>query len=137
LVGSCLALALVLATTGTALAQEKGATKGGATQLMSKPVKTLEDLSALQPGDMVIMSCPKCKNVTVSYVEPMFKAMEPKDKVKTEHTCPGCGTTITVEGHGKAKKDIVKHVCKSCGSKDAFCCVVKKGAGPTKGMEKK
>jgi predicted RNA-binding Zn-ribbon protein involved in translation (DUF1610 family) len=136
LICSSVALALVLSTIGTVQAQEKGSAKGGATQLMSKPVKTLEDLSALQPGDMMVMSCPKCKNVTVSYVEPTFKAMEPKEKVKTEHTCPSCGTTTTVEGHGKAKKDIVKHVCKSCGSKDAFCCVVKKGSGPTKGMQK-
>ena len=43
---------------------------------------------------------------------------------------------ITVEGHGKAKKDVMTHVCKTCGSKDAFCCVLKKGGDPTKGMEK-
>ena len=84
----------------------------------------------------MVMSCPKCKNVTIHYVEPTFKATEPKDKVKTQHTCPGCNTTITVEGFGKAKKDVVKHVCQKCGSKDAFCCVMKKGGGPTKGMEK-
>ena len=136
------ALAIVIAVAVTAFipfnssAQEKGSAKGGAGQLMSKPIRTLEDLSAVQPGDMMVMSCPKCKNVTINYVELTFKAMEPKDKVKTQHTCPGCNTTITVEGHGKAKKDVVKHVCQKCGSKDASCCVMKKGGDATKGMEK-
>ena len=132
-----LAALAVFGATARLNAQEKGSAKGGAGQMMSKPVKTLEDLSALQPGDMMVMSCPKCKNVTISYVEPTFKAMEPKNKVKTQHTCPGCSTTITVEGHGKAKKDVVKHVCMKCGSKDASSCVMKKGGEPTKGMEKK
>ena len=118
-------------------AQERGSAKGGAAQLMSKPIRTLEDLSAIQPGDMMVMSCPKCKNVTISYVELTFKATEPKDKVRTQHTCPGCSTTITVEGHGKAMKNVVKHVCQKCGSKEASCCVMKKGGESTKGMEKK
>ena len=132
-----IAAVAVFGAAGQLNAQEKGSAKGGAGQLMSKPLKTLNDLSHLQPGDMMVMSCPKCKNVTVTYVEPTFKAMEPKEKVTARHTCPSCDTTITVEGHGKAKKDVVKHVCKSCGSKDAFCCVMTKGGEPTKGMEKK
>ena len=132
-----LAALTVFEATARLNAQEKGSAKGGAGQLMSKPIRTLEDLSALQPGDMMVMSCPKCKNVTIRYVEPTFKAMEPKDKVKTQHTCPSCNTTITVEGGGKAKKDVVKHVCEKCGSKDASCCVMKKSGETTKGMEKK
>ncbi len=135
--GIALAVALFAFAATDVRAQEKGSAKGGAGQLMSKPIRTLDDLSALQPGDMMVMSCPKCKNVTISYVEPTFKAMEPQNKVKTQHTCPGCSTTITVEGHGKAKKDVVKHVCQMCGSKSASCCVMKKGGEPTKGMEKK
>ena len=117
-------------------AQEKGSAKGGAQQLM-KPIKTVQDLEALQAGDMVAMSCPKCKNITVTYVEPTFKAMEPKEKVKGQHTCPGCQTTISEKGHGKAKKEVVQHICQHCGSKSAFCCAMKKGSGPTKGMEGK
>ena len=85
----------------------------------------------------MVMSCPKCKNVAVTYVQPTFKATEPKEKVKTQHTCPSCATIITVEGHGKAKKNVLTHVCQACGSKDAFCCVLKGGVGPTKGMEEK
>ena len=136
LLSIALAVVAVILTAADSSAQEKGTAKGGATQLM-KPVRTPQDLGELKPGDMMVMSCPKCKNVTVTYVEPTFKAMEPKEKVKTQHTCPSCSTTSTVEGHGKAKKDVLKHVCTNCGSKDAFCCVLKKSSGPTKGMEEK
>lgn len=125
-------VALALWLPGAQSAEVK--TKGGAGQLM-KPVKSLEDLAALQPGDMMVMSCPKCKDVTVTYVEPTFKATEPKEKVKTQHTCPGCSTTIVVEGHGKAKKDVVKHKCGKCGSHTAFCCTLKK-AGEAKEEKK-
>jgi len=117
-------------------AQEKGSAKGGAQKLM-KPVTSLEDLSAIRPGDMMVMSCPKCKNVSVSYVERTFKPVATTDKVKTQHTCPSCNNTITVEGHGKAKHDVVKHVCQTCGSQDAFCCVLKKGSGATTSIEEK
>ena len=130
-----LAAAAIILMPANSSAQEKGTGKGGATQLM-KPIRTPQDLGELKPGDMMVMSCPKCKNVTVSYIEPTFKATETKDQVKAQHTCPGCATTTTVEGHGKAKKDVLKHVCMTCGSKDAFCCVLKKGSNPTKGMEK-
>ena len=132
-----IAAVAVFGGAGPLHAQEKGSGKGGAGQLMSKPIRTLADLSAVQAGDMMVMSCPKCKNVSISYVEPTFKAMETRDKVKTQHTCPGCSTAITVEGHGKAKKNVLKHICMSCGSKEASCCVMKKGGEPTKGMEEK
>src|SRR5689334_15798746 len=133
--GMAVAVALVAFATIQVSAQEKGSAKGGAQQLL-KPIRTMQDLGDLQPGDMVAMSCPRCKNITVTYVEPTFKATEPKEKVKAQHTCPSCGTATTVEGHGKAKKDVLKHICKTCGSTDAFCCVLKKGSAATKGMEK-
>src|SRR5580765_225077 len=90
LLSVALAVTAVIVMPVNSSAQEKGSAKGGAGQLMPKPIKTLEDISALQPGDMMVMSCPKCKNVTVNYVEPTFKAMETKDKVRTQHTCPSC-----------------------------------------------
>lgn len=129
----CSSLALVLATAGTAQAQEKGSAKGGATLLL-KPIKTVPDIEVLKPGDAVVMSCPKCKTMTVTYVE-TTKGHIKEQKVKTEHLCPGCETKIETKGVGKAAKDEVAHVCKKCGSKDVMCCVLKKGSGPTKGME--
>jgi hypothetical protein len=129
LLGSSLAVALVCATAWTAPAQEKGAQK----LMQLKAIKTTQDIEALQPGDAVVMSCPKCKTMTITYVE-TTKGHIKEEKVKQEHLCPGCETRIETTGHGKAKKDEVVHACKKCGSKDVMCCVLKKGSGPTKGM---
>ena len=82
------------------------------------------------------MSCPKCKTIAVHYVE-TTKGHIKDDKVKLEHLCPGCQTKIETTGVGKAAKDAVVHSCKKCGSEDVMCCVLKKGSGPTKGMEEK
>ena len=133
LLGSSLAVALMVATTWTAQAQEKGSAKGGATLLL-KPIKTTQDLEALKPGDAVVMTCPKCKSTTVTYVE-TTKGHIKDEKVKIEHLCPGCETKIETTGIGKAAKGEVSHVCKKCGSTDVMCCVLKKGSGPTKGMD--
>ena len=131
---AALALAVTLATAwvGSAAAQEKGAQK----QMQLKPIKTVQDIEALEPGDAVVMSCPKCKTIAVAYIEPSFKATQPKEKVKMEHLCPGCQTKIETRGVGKAGKQVVVHTCEKCGSTDVMCCVMKKGSGPTKGMEK-
>src|SRR5262245_40279643 len=133
LLGSSLAVALVVATAWTAQAQEKGSAKGGATLLL-KPIKSTEDVQALKPGDAVVMTCPKCQTNTITYIE-TTKGHIKEEKGKTEHLCPGCETKIETTGVGKAAKAEVTHVCKKCGSKDAMCCVLKKGSGPTKGMD--
>ena len=129
LISSSLALVIALGLSLGAVAQEKGAEK--LTQL--KPIKTTQDIEALQPGDAVVMSCPKCKTITVTYVE-TIKGHIKEEKTKQEHLCPGCETRIVTKGVGRAAKDEVVHVCKKCGSKDVMCCVMKKGSGPTKGM---
>lgn len=133
LIGLSLAAAVVLIPAWTAQGQEKGSAKGGATLLL-KPVKTMEDVETLKPGDAVVMSCPKCKTITVSYVE-TTKGRVKEEKTKQEHLCPGCETKIETKGVGKGAQTEVTHVCKKCGSKDIMCCVLKKGSGPTKGME--
>ena len=137
LLGSALALAMVA---GLILASPLRAAEPvkGAQKLMEfKPIQTAQDLERLEPGDMLAMSCPKCKNVTVTYVETGVKRADATPKLTVKHLCPGCETTIETKGRGKHAKDVVKHVCSKCGSKDAFCCVLKKGEGPTKGMEEK
>jgi len=132
LLGSSLAIALMLATAGTAQAQEKGAQK----LIQLKPIKSAQDIEALQSGDAVVMSCPKCKTITVTYVE-TIKGHIKEEKTKTEHLCPGCETKIQTTGVGKSAKDEVVHTCKKCGSTDVKCCAMKKGSGPSKGMDEK
>jgi hypothetical protein len=133
--GLLLAAALSLGWAATVQGQEP--VKGGQRQMEFKHLKTPKDLEALEPGDMVAMACPKCKDVVVSYVEKGVKRAEAIEKHTLKHLCPGCETTIETKGVGKWAKDTVKHVCNKCGSKDVFCCVMKKGAGPTPGMEEK
>ena len=114
-----------------ALAQEKGAQK-----LMK--VQTVEDLQKVDAGDTIVMSCPKCKDTYTQVVEKSFKTSK-ADELKTMpiHLCSSCDTKIVTTGVGKQAKDTLVHTCKMCGSEDVSCCVMKKDAGPTPGMETK
>jgi hypothetical protein len=134
LIGSVLAIAVMLATTWVVQAQEKSS-KGGATLLL-KPIKTTQDIDALKSGDAVVMSCPKCKTISVTYVE-TIKGHIKEVKARQQHLCPGCQTKIEAQGHGKGIKDQVVHLCKDCGSKDVMCCVLKKRGSSTEVEEKK
>jgi len=104
--------------------------------MMMKPITSPADVAGLKDGDMVAMACPKCKTIMVTHVN------TEKGHIKTATTvpadaCPGCEQKFTVVGEGKGKHNVVTHVCKKCGSTDAFCCVMKKDGEPTKGMEHK
>lgn len=132
-----LALAVVgiISVPGTARAQVKG---GEQMMKMLKPVKTVEDLQAVNVGDTITMSCPKCKSTEITVVEKTFKAVKPEEMKTMEiHLCDSCETKIVTKGRGKQAQNVLVHTCKTCGSKDAFCCVQKKGAGATPGMEEK
>ena len=136
LVVASLALVVVgiLFAPGTAWAQQKGAEK----LVQLKPVKSVKDLQALDVGDTLAMSCPKCKDTWTTVVEKTFKAAKPTElKTMVIHLCDSCETKIVTKGRGKQARDVLVHTCKTCGSKDAFCCVQKKGAGPTPGMDGK
>lgn len=131
------ALALVAGTATSVLAADVKTAKGGASELLKlKPIKTGEDLAALKEGDSIVMSCPKCKTVTVTRITKENKPGQTSAVPAAEHLCPGCDNKLAVTGHGKAKKDVITHVCSNCGSKDAFCCVLKAEGTPTKGMVK-
>lgn len=131
---AALAIAGLMSLPTFAFAQEKGATK----LMRLNAIQTVADVEAVQPGDMVVMSCPKCKDSWATIVEkPVKSGAAANTTVVARHDCPGCEHKFVTEGHGKAKTDKIVHVCKKCGSEDAFCCVMKKGTGPTVGMEKK
>ena len=108
--------------------------KGGATKLME--LKNVSDIEALQRGDVVVMACPKCRNVTETRIEHPPKGAGGVATTVARHECPGCGAKWEVDGHGKAKKEKVTHVCSHCGSKAAFCAV-KKANTPAREEEKK
>jgi hypothetical protein len=138
LTSCCAVLAVVTLMSLPTLASAQEPAKGATKLMQLNAIKTVADADAVQAGDMVVMSCPKCKDSWVTIVEPATKTgVKPETKVIARHECPGCEHKFVTEGHGKAKTDKLIHVCKMCGSQDAFCCVMKKGAGPTPGMDKK
>ena len=111
----------------------------GAEKLMQLPrVNTLEALQAVDAGDTIVMSCPKCKDTYTTVVEKSFKGAN-GDELKnvTIHLCSACETKLVTKGHGKSAKEVLVHTCKACGNKDVSCCVMKKCASPTLGLEQK
>jgi hypothetical protein len=134
----CVCLAFTAIAFGTPLtAAEVKTAKGGASDLMSKPLRTEADVTALKAGDTVAMACPKCKTIAVTRVTKEWKGNVTTATVGQKHLCPSCENAFEVTGHGKAAKEHVVHKCKNCGSTDAFCCAVQPAGSPTKGMEEK
>jgi hypothetical protein len=97
--------------------------KGGATKLMN--VKTVGDIEALKPGDVIVMSCPKCETVMETRIERSPKGAGGTESKVGVHGCPGCGAKWETVGAGKAKTDKVTHVCSHCGSEGVMCAVRK------------
>jgi hypothetical protein len=125
-----------LAGVASAGAGEAKTARGGASDLMQlKPIKTPADVAAIKPGDTVMMACPKCKTIYVTRIEKENKPGKTREVPTSVHTCPGCENKIALKGHGRTAKEEIVHVCKQCGSKDAFCCVMKGDRAPTKGMD--
>lgn len=98
--------------------------KGGGKILAE--LSTAGSIAELQKGDVVVSVCPKCKVVTQTRVKSTAKGGGLGNEVVAVHGCPGCGAKFEVIGHGKAKQEKVTHVCAHCGSREAFCSVIKK-----------
>ena len=129
--GLVLAVLGIVSTPSGALAQMKGA------QRLMK-LQTVEDLQNVEAGDTIVMSCPKCKDIYVQAVDKSLKGMKLGDLKKAPiHLCGSCDTRIVTQGEGKQARDTLVHTCKTCGSEDVSCCVMKKHGGPSKGMEEK
>ena len=112
-VGSvAMAIVLVAGFTSTTAAQEKGAAK----LFQSKPHQT-------PSSETTAMSCPKCKDRQVMTVErPTKTGAKAETRTVLRHECPGCWSTLTTEGHGKAKTTSVTHTCNLAGNKNPSCC---------------
>jgi hypothetical protein len=60
---------------------------------------------------MPVMSCKSCTTAPAMLVAQGGKGRPGVTIQASKHLCPGCKTVLTVEGHGKAKRDVVKHTC--------------------------
>ena len=76
-----LAVAVLTWLPAPAHAQDKGA-------YMLKKIQTVEDVQQIEPGDTIVMSCPKCKDTYVQVVEKSWHAAT-ADQLKTVgmHLC--------------------------------------------------
>jgi predicted RNA-binding Zn-ribbon protein involved in translation (DUF1610 family) len=120
---ACGVLAAIVSVAGVSEAQEKGAER----LLKLQRLDTVADIQKVQPGDTVVMSCPKCKDTWVKVVQPPGKGGRVETASVVQHQCPSCGAKIETTGVGKQATTQVKHVCTHCGSTEAFCSVMKKG----------
>ncbi len=146
IIGTGMAMAIALAAwlpTNINAAEEMKPMKGAEHLLHLQTLNTVGHMESLKVDDTVAMACAKCKTIFVMKVVSTAKGAEvlaaggkPTQLIGT-HACPGCGSTITVVGHGKAKTDAIKHTCKACGDDSAFCGASKPGTGATTGMDKK
>jgi len=132
---TCMGLALaalgLLSAPSAARAQMKGA------QRLMK-LQTVDDLQHVEKGDIIVMSCPKCKETYAQVVDKSLKGLKAGEMKNVPiPPCDKCATKIVTQGQGHEAKNILVHSCKECGSEDVSCCLMKKNAGVTKGMEEK
>ena len=126
--GLALAVLGLLSAPSAAFAQTHGA------QRLMK-LQTVEDLQHVEKGDIIVMSCSKCKETYAQVVDKSLKGLKAGEmKDVPIHLCDKCDTKIVTQGSGHQAKDTLVHSCKECGSEDVSCCVLKKHAGATKGM---
>jgi hypothetical protein len=132
--GAGCALALFAFTELQAVDIEKGATR---LMQMGRPAPVPEK------SDYKPLSCEKCKDVVTQVPDwsakggQILMAVNRPTKAVVQHQCQGCSTKLEVVGHGNGKRQVAKHTCTSCGSKDQACCSTsEKNSRPTRGMER-
>ncbi len=97
-------------------------------------IETQKDLDELKGSPYVAHACPKCKSITILVQTSVKPGARTEEKAVNVHQCPGCEGKLVKKDGSKETKYV--HVCKKCGSEDAFCCALKPG-DPIPGMEKK
>jgi hypothetical protein len=63
--------------------------------------------------------CAMCKDEYTTRVDQTAKGVVKPAVLFVKHLCPGCETTISVQGQGKATQNVVAH---KCAAESASCC---------------
>jgi hypothetical protein len=71
-------------------------------------------------------ACAMCKYEVVTRVDSTARGAVKPTITVAKHLCPGCETTISTAGTGKASRDVVTHKCSAGGAESATCCALKK-----------
>ncbi len=110
-----LAIAFVPGFPSVAAAQEKGAT-----MLLSAKA------SPAAASETPAMSCSKCKDGTVTITEkPTKTGAKANTYTVARHECPGCKSTLAINGHGKSATGTVAHTCQLSRAEGGSCCALK------------
>jgi|SRR6185437_241211 len=64
-------------------------------------------------------NCTMCKDQYTSRVDQTAKGVIKPTVLVAKHLCPGCETTVSLRGQGKAAQNLVTHTCTA---KSASCC---------------
>ena len=113
LVASLCALALSL---GSAAYAEKGAE---ALVRRTNATAPANAEAAALPAD----TCAMCTDSLVSVVDKSTKGPNFAVTKVVRHNCPACETTLSVQGTGKAAREVATHTCG--GEVNAACCASK------------
>jgi len=109
--------------------------------LVNSLLRTQEQAAKVTQGGTVAMVCSKCRTVLVSESDKK-KGFLAWFGLKTKHECAGCGGEFSMKDvpagqGGKLSVAEYFHTCSKCGDDSTFCCAIKSGRSPTKGMERK
>ena len=113
--GLTTAIALFAGAIAIATAGEIPTGKGAA-KLLMKPE------GPVSPAHRQAMPCPECKDEYATRKAPTARGVTKPTITVARHLCQGCATTTRTVGQGKAKHDVVTHVCTSNKAEDLACC---------------
>jgi hypothetical protein len=88
----------------------------GAAKLLMKPTPPVA--SSAMPS----MSCAKCTDNFVAVRDITARGANKPTTLVAQHGCPGCSTTFTIAGVGKAKQTVALHTCASAVAQNKNCC---------------
>jgi hypothetical protein len=88
----------------------------GAAKLLMKPV------APATASAMGSMSCTKCTDKFVAVRDITARGVNKPTTLVAQHGCPGCSTSFTTAGVGKAKQTVALHTCASAVVQNKNCC---------------
>ncbi|HWW02508.1 MAG TPA: hypothetical protein VNZ64_22615 [Candidatus Acidoferrum sp.] len=115
LAGFTLSIALLAGAIVTTVAGETPTGKGDATLLM-KPQ------ASVSAAARTAMSCPTCKDEYAIRKDLSARGTTKPVQLIERHLCPGCDTTLTAVGTGRAKQTVALHQCTSNSATEVACC---------------
>lgn len=117
---------LMVATLGIALFAAAAYAQKGNDGITASPKlrETLNATTAIaaQPAAPTDHRCAMCKDEYTTRTDQTAKGALKPTVLVLKHLCPGCETTASVQGQGKAAYNVVTHKCISNPAQTVSCC---------------